>query len=634
MPNADLNDAERAVAAALAHGRAVDLRTGDPAADDPAAAASWDPGRTVRGEVLAGLLLGGFDEPAAKPRLILAGARITGALNLAFAELPFPVTFQGCAFDAAPDLYHARTRFLSFSGSRLPGLTASNVQVEGNLRLAGSHVTGELRLPGGRISGNLVLNCARLSHPAGTALNGEHLDVAGHLRAQDGFACDGTLVLASARIGGAIELDGARLNAPGGTALEASNVIVQVGLFARDVEADGEVSLRFARVSGPLTLRGSRIRRPGGLALRATGLNAEARLFLAGLTAEGQVRLNRSVIGGTLGLEGARLSAPGGVVVAADGLTVNGSLLAWRGLRAEGEFSLLDATVTGPAHFEGATLVNPGGAALSANGLSVGKVLNLCDGFSARGRIRLTSAQVGSRLCLDDATLSAPGEVALKCWRLEARELALRTAAPVEGVVELRYARIGVLRDDPAGWPRAMRMDGLSYEVLDPMLPAAGRLRWLRADPDGYLPGAYEQLAAMYRRLGADADARETLLAGQRRRRAALPGYARFWGHLQDATVGYGFRPLRAAAWLAALLAAGTVVFGLDVPPPLKPGEAPPFHALVYTLDLLLPIIDLGQEKAYNPQGGAQWLAWGLIMAGWVLATTIAAGLTRSLRRT
>ncbi|MEV4305604.1 hypothetical protein [Nonomuraea sp. NPDC049624] len=398
MPIAALNDAERAVAAALAHGRAVDLRTGDPAGDDPAVAASWDAGRTVRGEVLAGLLLGGFDEPADQPRLILAGARITGALNLAFAELPFPVTFQGCAFDAAPDLYHARTRFLSFSGSLLPGLTASNVQVEGNLWLAGSHVTGELRLPG--------------------------------------------------------------------------------------------------------------------------------------------------------------------------------------------------------------------------------------------GRIRLTSAQVGSRLCLDGATLAAPGEVALKCWRLEARELALRTAAPVDGVVELRYARIGVLRDDPAGRPRAMRMDGLSYEVLDPMLPAARRLRWLRADPDGYLPGAYEQLAAMYRRLGGDADARETLLAGQRQRRATLPWYARFWGHLQDATVGYGFRPLRAAAWLAALLAAGTVVFGLDVPPPLKPGEAPPFHALVYTLDLLLPIIDLGQEKAYNPQGGAQWLAWGLIMAGWVLATTIAAGLTRSLRRT
>jgi hypothetical protein len=51
---------------------------------------------------------------------------------------------------------------------------------------------------------------------------------------------------------------------------------------------------------------------------------------------------------------------------------------------------------------------------------------------------------------------------------------------------------------------------------------------------------------------------------------------------------------------------------------------------VIYTLDLLLPIIDLGQERAFQPVG---WLAYVLILAGWLLATTIAAGLTRSLRR-
>jgi hypothetical protein len=54
---------------------------------------------------------------------------------------------------------------------------------------------------------------------------------------------------------------------------------------------------------------------------------------------------------------------------------------------------------------------------------------------------------------------------------------------------------------------------------------------------------------------------------------------------------------------------------------------------VVYTLDLLLPIIDLGQERAFQPTGAQQWLGYLLIVAGWLLATTIAAGLTRSLRR-
>lgn len=48
----------------------------------------------------------------------------------------------------------------------------------------------------------------------------------------------------------------------------------------------------------------------------------------------------------------------------------------------------------------------------------------------------------------------------------------------------------------------------------------------------------------------------------------------------------------------------GTTVFGLHAPEPLKAGEHPPFNALFYTLDLLLPIIDFGQEKAFKTAAG------------------------------
>ncbi|MEU9291886.1 hypothetical protein AB0D57_46655 [Streptomyces sp. NPDC048275] len=37
--------------------------------------------------------------------------------------------------------------------------------------------------------------------------------------------------------------------------------------------------------------------------------------------------------------------------------------------------------------------------------------------------------------------------------------------------------------------------------------------------------------------------------------------------------------------------------------------------------------------QAFNPQGWQQWLAAALIAPGWILATTIAAGLTRTLAR-
>ncbi|MEU8990569.1 hypothetical protein AB0C98_29840 [Streptomyces sp. NPDC048558] len=53
----------------------------------------------------------------------------------------------------------------------------------------------------------------------------------------------------------------------------------------------------------------------------------------------------------------------------------------------------------------------------------------------------------------------------------------------------------------------------------------------------------------------------------------------------------------------------------------------------MYTLDLLLPVVGFGRQQAFNPQGRQQWLAAALIAAGWILATTVAAGLTRTLAR-
>ena len=123
------------------------------------------------------------------------------------------------------------------------------------------------------------------------------------------------------------------------------------------------------------------------------------------------------------------------------------------------------------------------------------------------------------------------------------------------------------------------------------------------------------------------------LLAGQRRRRESLGPIPKAWGYLQDFTVGYGYRPWYSALWLTVLLIVGTVSPSACSTrhPSIVPTQ--PFIPLIYTLDLLLPVIDFGQEHEFIPHGLQAWLAYGLIAAGWILATTIAAGITRALRR-
>ena len=114
--------------------------------------------------------------------------------------------------------------------------------------------------------------------------------------------------------------------------------------------------------------------------------------------------------------------------------------------------------------------------------------------------------------------------------------------------------------------------------------------------------------------------------------RGKEPG-STIWSLLQDITVGYGYRPRRALGWLALLLTAGSVVFSVVPPPALQAGNAPHFNGIIYTLDLMLPIVNLGQKYAFNPGSAEQWLSYVLIAAGWTLATTVAAGIARVLRR-
>ncbi|MEV8022438.1 membrane-associated oxidoreductase [Streptomyces sp. NPDC086554] len=378
--------------------------------------------------------------------------------------------------------------------------------------------------------------------------------------------------------------------------------------------------------------------------LTAGNLSVELVLRIACCRITGPVRLGGARINGAFFVNGAELGTPpvpgeppeqdtpdAEAVLQLNHAEIGADVWAV-GLVAHGQVRLKGATVGGQVNLDDAELSTPGGVALHAETLSVGTDLRAMR-LRARGTVNLSGARIPRHINLAYARLSHPEGSALRASSCVIGELWLREAAPIEGAVNLRRSQLDLLHVPPEVWPDQVKLDGLSYQRLAPHLPAEQRLPLLEREAGGYLPQGYEQLAAAYRTVGDESAARTVQLAKLRRHRATLPPYARMWGHLQDVTVGYGFRPMRAAGWLFVLLLGGALAFALHHPPRLKSDEAPDFNPVFYTLDLLLPIIGFGQETAFAPEGWYQWLSYLLIATGWVLVTTVAAGISRSLSR-
>jgi hypothetical protein len=452
-----------------------------------------------------------------------------------------------------------------------------------------------------------------------------------------GARVTGTLRLAHATIGVPAEFEHCAFDDGVGLA-EACTVSVRLqGCFLPYLEADritlrGELNVTGCRMNW-LSLYAARITeadlsettlsRPGDLALNGDLLIVEAAVYCHDMRVEGQVRLPGARIGGYLHLDGTSLSHAGGPALLAEGLRVETGLLARRGyrqipepFRVTGEIVLDGSQLAGGLRLEDARLDNPGGVALSADHVVIDGGLIL-SGAVIQGEVRLRSARITGPL---DLARTRPGGGAGDPARLA-------------GPLDLRMARVGVLQDEPAAWPAELRVNGLVYEELSDPLPARQRLGWLALSNE-FQPQPFRQLADFYRSAGRDEDARLVLLTAQRVRRRALGPVGRAWGVLLDVTVGYGYRPWLAGVWLLGLLACGSAYFAAHRPAPLAADAGLHFNPVAYTLDLLVPVVSLGQASDWNPSGGSMAVAYALIISGWILVAALVAGVTRVLNRT
>jgi hypothetical protein len=338
-----------------------------------------------------------------------------------------------------------------------------------------------------------------------------------------------------------------------------------------------------------------------------------------------------------------------------------------------GAVSLLAARVTGRLDCTEMVVCNDRGPALNGNTLYVGQNMRLGGDFTGRGEdgaVSLLGARIGSILDCSGAKLSNDRGSALLAQGLQVgQHMFLRdgftaTAAGEtkgQGVaVDLRAARIGgALQFAPdkleqtTDAHRRLDADGLTYTGVPEKIEPEDWRKLLREGTPRYAAQPYQHLAAGYRALGDERQARKTLIAQRddQLARAKTSWPERWWGKITKVTLGYGYQPWRALWFLAGIVAVScvlAVVLGAhgalaqtsNTTTPGQPCTA--VQKVSVGLDLNLPVgtstaradCDLTTDPA---SATAAWLTaagWILRVLAWTFAALFIAGFTSAVRKT
>jgi hypothetical protein len=324
------------------------------------------------------------------------------------------------------------------------------------------------------------------------------------------------------------------------------------------------------------------------------------------------------------------------------------------GFYATGEVSLANARIDEDLDASGGAFNNGHCQtqyclALLANGLRVSGDMSL-DGFRAKGQVSLRSVRIGKNMSFYNASF----DDAFLTFSTIDGLLALNGLSRRPQTIFLEYAKVGEFLDDPYSWPRhgGLFLNGFVYHTFagNARLDWKSRIEWLGLQGGQFRPQPYEELVQVLRGMGYDRDARQIAIEEQRALRiSGQLGPLRWLGNwLLYLTIGYGYRTWLAAVWVLALLLAGTSLFasakreGIVVPSDKEayscwrshaslPQHYPPFNPMYYSLDVVLPFLDLRQKSSWQLKGRktGDWLHafYEVFLISYVLAVYLLTGL-------
>lgn len=445
-----------------------------------------------------------------------------------------------------------------------------------------------------------------------------------------------------------------------------------------------------------LILSGSHIK-----GISADGAVITGGVFLdKGFKTTGQVRLLGAQIGGQVACSDAEFEPDENLALDASYAVVKGGVFLNGSFKTNGTVILHQIHIDGSIDCSRATFGRRDGDSFRADGAIITGNASF-ENLKATGTIYLRGAQIGNDLICRNANFKPEkGEA----FRIDGARISgnlfLDGALNISGPACFYNTKIGSLIDNP-DLQEVIHLDGLTYGSFAGGAPtdATTRIAWLHKQPRSHLyedfrPQPWEQLIKVLRSMGHKADADIVAIAKQDQlyKSGKITGLNILWHKLYGWFAGYGYKPIRTVAamlfvwifwaelfdyakqsgWMApsspiihtdrAIIEACTkdaesrqqekakITSYNDAEISklancrLLPNEYTTFNPLIYSLDLILPLVDLQQEHDWSPMvlSTDPWISyrsvirlamWFEILFGWMASLLLVAVLGNLVKK-
>lgn len=525
--------------------------------------------------------------------------------------------------------------------------------------------TGTVSLHHATVSCQLSLSQATITTSAEYAIRADHAIIQGSLILNGGLKTNAPVLLHGAEIECGLNMSGLQieLEDAGRFAIMADAAKIGGDVIALVKSVAGTLLLDSAKIGGRVAVGGNWSKPFSGKSIILDRTTINSLDSAKGLSCEGSISIAEANVNGPIDLVESSVGSSVGKSIDLGGSHIKGDVIAHRSdftgvfdapqTVIDGDLRLADSKLLGtPA--QDASRGTPvdqrrggqwRGVSLRLRGAHILGDVDL-RGANISHKLDLTTSIVGQVVNLDGASLGAQDGDALVATDSRINQMRLQLRENPKRPFDLRNAQVEVLADSEKSWPPPgfANIEGLQYRRIDSKLSNIERLKWLAAATSNFSPQPYGQLASMYRDSGNADEEREVKLQATKRMFEARGNWQRAWGLLQNIVVGYGYRPSRALFWIIGLWLAGTLWFaygsgtcnygGLDHSGacPVSSANIPTWNPALLSIDLLSPFAAFGQDNAWRLTGISAWVAVFLTLSGWILVTTIAAAVARTLK--